>query len=218
MDFLEYKQINEAVKYIEDYNPANALSDTFYNQKLNSFEIKDKIMGRRHINEGKNSIYMPISRGNGCTEGQMQMIREILLSTEHNYKTVEKELISEYKEEQIKKDVANGTYKGKTLEDYENLRLEAVNKIKNSDSFVEKLVIIQEYSAEIHKGLSKIAIYKLIKEAADEEKINYAAERMIKDKLTLTQISDYLGTDILNIYNLYVKMLDDKKTDLRQSS
>ncbi|MCD8157333.1 MAG: hypothetical protein LUD77_00090 [Clostridiales bacterium] len=117
MDLLEYKQIAEAVNYVENYNYNNDIkfSDVNYDKKLSDFEIKDETVGYRTIGEGNDRYKISYGYNNGCTEGQIKLFRMILLSAKYNYNELESDLLSETDKQQIKEDVSKGEYKGKNL-------------------------------------------------------------------------------------------------------
>ncbi|MCD8157334.1 MAG: hypothetical protein LUD77_00095 [Clostridiales bacterium] len=186
MDLLEYKQIEESLKYIEDYMLNKKYSDEELDNMLKDFQISDTV-----CDSGTNKWKLPRYYNNGCSEGQLNTIRGILLSVDYNYGKFESKLAPQ--KERIEKDVARDTYKGRTLEDYENLRLEAKDKIKNMEGFAEKLQILKSYGLVINEGLEKLAEYRFVKETA---------KNMINSGFTLTQISNYLQTDMLGIYYL----------------
>ncbi len=195
MDLLEYKQIEESIKYIEDYMLNKKYSDEELDNMLKEFQTSDSI-----CDAGTNKWKIPRYYNNGLSSVQLYMIRGILLSTDYNYSKFEKKYAQQ--KERIEKDVEKDTYKGKTLEDYEKMRLEAINKINSTEDFAEKLKILKGYSLKINEGIKKLAEYKLVKETVVSDMIAEAAEKMINCGFSLTQITNYLQTDPLSIYYL----------------
>ncbi|MCD8091064.1 MAG: hypothetical protein LUD81_10700, partial [Clostridiales bacterium] len=180
---------------IEDDMLNGKHTDEEFDNILKEFKLTNEIS-----DSGTNKWKICRYHDNGCTEEQMEMIKGILLSTEYNYKKFEEKLSSQ--KDRIERDVENDTYKGRTLEDYESLRLEAIEKIKNTEGFAEKLQVLKGYGLVINEGLEKLAEYGFVKETVASDKICELAENMIKYGFSLTKITKYLQTDLLSVYYL----------------
>ncbi|MCD8119123.1 MAG: hypothetical protein LUE29_06555 [Lachnospiraceae bacterium] len=173
MIYEEMEQLMEGLSYIEqDY--AARYSESIIDKKLESFFA--------------------------CDDGQLNSLRGILLSTKYLYDCNRIALDSHH--DQIFADVRDHTLHGKTLEDYEKMREEAIEKIKNTQDMLGKLRIVQKTGEELYEAAGMLAKLKRFELAVITYKDLDAAILMIKDGLSLTQIVRYLHTELLDTWRL----------------
>lgn len=119
--------------------------------------------------------------------------------------------LKDLKNKYMQYDAFSDTYKRKSINDYENQRKRAIEKISSTNNMAEKISIAISEATEIREGIHGINYNEMIKPCFQVVFMMETCKNMMLQGATLTEISKYVpGSQMGDIYHFGVDHLGIK--------